>query len=1152
MDLESSQYTYESFKYIYPPDHDHQSYEVMESRYKSHEDLGDKFTVCNIGKEYRVYPSIASFMSHLEQMDPANRTFHEVIFNIKQKLKIDIDATVDKITKFQFLQHASSNDSVDDLADSTDPIHNTHLITHEEIDSDIMALLADIETEHITRIDELNLPESVATKYNLILDTILQAIRDTFFITYGKEADIILCGSIDPTEVKYSSHIILDGYCVTSCEQAQEFTKRLCSYLPSEYHTFLDLGVNKRVQNFRLVNCHKLGESYRVKKIVESNIVKLPLNTLITYVTDCQLLPNIVDVVEPQTQHERLHPNDFRSVLELTKQDVSFAAHRYKFCKDGMFIFTRLKSSECEFCNKSHDTDNTLIVTTCVVGGVVGVFKQCRKYIETYGRNGSHFAKIGEFEATGGCVGGAAENIIGGWTDRMISKAINCNKTNRTNQRPTLFAENTKYTYCEPTLRPFELTKTLVVHAAMKMGKTKALTNYMETYFPTGLVEPIIRFISFRQTFSGNIKEKFTDFTLYSDVKGALNQPKLIIQVESLHRLDIGIEPPDLLILDECESIFEQFDSGLLRGNFNKCFATFQYLIKYSKHVVCMDAAISDRTFRILRQMRPGFTENTIYHYNTYKNATNDKYFIGGDKFKWLGLLYSSIEADEKIAVPMSSITEAKILEKNLIRKYPSKMIKCYSSDSNITEKKTHFSDVNTYWKVYDILIYTPTVSAGVSFEEKHFDKVFGYFTDQSCPVETCIQMIGRIRDVRTNLHYICISATGNNLPTEIDALRNALYARRENLIKGFDETGLVTEYGPRGEIIYHTGDYFQLWLENNRMKHLSKNMFIGRMVDAVSTWGATAEHLTNEIFEQDTGLSADCDELTEIQINHTQARAEIRGDVCKAVSNAKDLTEEEAEDIRSLIANQKDIPSDTRYAFEKYRLRSDYNYHGTIDEKFVDKYKDPKVRRMFKNITRISGHETTESAWKQIQSEESANHKTLMELDAITDLNRKYVFDQHRYALGLLRLAGWKNINDPSYVHKVLLKENIHSKENIYWENIRPACTEFGVKTPIMQQAIQRRSNDLQYINYMLIAINKILTIMYGIVISVRKKDPDMYFLAHNSLFTMDPSISRAKGIPLIIPNKKTVNLNVETTITNNPVADPIVGFSDEIGVNC
>ena len=67
--------------------------------------------------------------------------------------------------------------------------------------------------------------------------------------------------------------------------------------------------------------------------------------------------------------------------------------------------------------------------------------------------------------------------------------------------------------------------------------------------------------------------------------------------------------------------------------------------------------------------------------------------------------------------------------------------------------------DVNQTWLNYTVVMYSPTITAGISFEQKHFDKVFCYFTNMSCDVLSCIQMIGRVRDVGDREINICLES---------------------------------------------------------------------------------------------------------------------------------------------------------------------------------------------------------------------------------------------------------------------------------------------------------------------------------------------------------------------------------------------------------
>ena len=1078
-------HTYESYKYLHTPNHKHNPDKVLDNKYKTMDSIKNKFVVNSYTKGaanngYRVYRSSYDFMVHLDTMPPPQRTFHEVIID-KQKLKFDIDAEV----------------------------------------ADFGALLTTYNDPKLA--------------YNYIFTSILDAIRTTFFIVYQIDLvphNEIICtsriiGDTLPT-AKFSNHIIINGYYVNDHKQAAEFSKRVVDYLPAAVKPFLDIGVNKPLQNFRMIHCHK-GDM-RIKRVVSKHN---PNDCIIGNVAGCELLPDIaVGAAKAPHLNTQLHPDDIARVLEICSNAGILKCNVHRKTSGGMFLFERTASEHCAFCADDHRVDNTTVVTASVNSstGVVTLFRQCRHYILNHGKDGNHFTIIGEFISAVAPTGETTS-----WQAKSLTTALET----PTAHPLTLFAGvETKHIYDEPQLRSFELIDTLVVHAAMKMGKTKALVDYMQKNFTDGLKQNTIRILSFRQTFSGNIKEKFPDFTLYSDVKGVLNQPRLIIQVESIWRLCIENTPPDLLVLDECEAIFEQFDSGLLRGNFNECFAKFQYLVKHSKHVVLMDAGISNRTYRILAQMRPWQGVNTkplIYHNNTHKNATDDKYFITSDKLRWLGVLYATVDADERIAVPMSSLAEAKVLAVNLTKRYPAKRIKLYSAETLNSEKRDHFADVNTYWSELDILIYTPTVSAGVSFERKHFSKIFGYFTDMSCPVETCTQMIGRIRDVADKQYFICIAATGNTLPTTPEAIHTQLLHRSEHLHNNYDGGMLpAVEYAANGAAYVPTGDYYTLWVENNICKNLSKNSFMKRFITQTKFTGAELSELTPEVFTANTGeeLMGDdglCESVQQIRDDHMLAKSEIKSAVNARVTAATDISADEFESIRVDMMAQKDITPQRQSEYERYRLRRAYNYNGAIDSKFVAKYNEPKTKQIFKNLQRLA----CDDPLVQIQRDELAMHKYLLELDPNADLNRKYMFDKHRYALELMKLCGWTGLGDPRKIHTVELAMTLRATEKTYLEHIKSACTEFEIKPPRLQAITGARPNDREYTGLLTSPVSKMLNIMYGVKINYNTGDGN-YVLGRNTMFTNDPDASARHNMPLltakvIVPQAKPDNKPID-----------------------
>jgi hypothetical protein len=1080
---------------IYKPHHVHDPKTVLENAF-SLEEISRLFTVRQQNGKFEVYPNYDSFFSALDKLPEKDRQYHEVIFEQRQKIKFDIDATLGLLLEFQ---------PKPDL-------------------------------------DEVE-PKTAEEKFWHLISIIADVISTAFFVSYGEEPGrIVVCTANGPVDgiMKYSAHLILCDVCVSNSAQAQEFTKRVCDYLPASYRKFIDAGVNKKVQNFRIVGCHK-GDG-RVKKIhsvlydgdadgpmmgvVANNGKNIPREaTLITHTFDLRTMPDLVVGEVVKRFSTKMCTEDINSVLDICAKNGITRDNRFNCVRGGMFLFNRIRSSHCDLCNRNHDHDNTVIVNVQYAPSpindsesVVTVFKGCRRYKQEKGGAG---VRIGEFcSATAGDgvkqkdpvpAAELAERIIAGYVEREIDYSVS--HLDELYPNRSLFDDLpvvARTVYDEPALRPFEIARTLVVHAAMKMGKTKALRQYVDTYFSSRMRRDVIRYVSFRQTFSGNIKEKFADFTLYSDVAGALSQDRLIIQVESMHRVEIGIEPPDLLILDECESIFEQFDSGLLR-QFGESFAKFEYLLKYSKHVVCMDAYISDRTYRILQEIRG--LDDIRYHHCVRKNAREDNYYLTGSKGKWFGLLYQSLDDGEKVAVQISSLAEARAVEAGIKRKYPDKTVKLYSSETLASEKKEHFANVNLYWQNCDVLLYTPTVSAGVSFEVQHFDRCYGYFTDQSCPVETCMQMIGRIRDVSSRTYYIYLHASGAILPTDVDAIRDTLYHRRENLAKTFDETGLRVEYGADGAVRYHAGPYFRIWLENTRIRNMSRNAFVRRFTYTASIAGAKMHHMTDEWFEEQCGISED--EAADITKVHRELKGELTEKICDEIAAARDIDDDEAETIRANMKAQVDVPTQAVREYEKYRLRADYYYAGPIDRNFVRTYRDARVRRVFRNQIRIRSDPDPQKAILRIQEEELAVYKHVMDGEnSATDVHRKYVFDQHRYAIGLLQLCGWKNIDDPKFMHAVMLAEKLRQGERLYWDVIDAACREFGIRPPSRIEARVNRENDVQYIAIMTAPASKILNIMYGIRVGAKTTDPDMYRLLRRDYFTTSETVV---GKPLL-----------------------------------
>jgi len=720
-----------------------------------------------------------------------------------------------------------------------------------------------------------------AEKVEWLLKCFDDALIATFYLLYFRTLDprqIITCTSsgrdTPSSPYKHSYHKIVYGYMVENNVECKTFTNILLDTLDQRIRPFVD-SVNKQTQNFRMIGCVKHG-SVREKRIADhcrppSNYIPplnttlesaqryAPVDTIVTNVVNCIRLPTTEDYLDKGEAgagngadfQSVITDADAKRVLELASGHTT--GQRFRGRKGNLFSFDRDRPTHCQLCEEVHHCDNTVYLTCKEDGGFIHVFLNCRHNRKAPARGLGYVvmdAIAGDVNIDPKDYGTEKAKVKTGEASiRRAVKAVAGKEVHITSLFDTLPAAQ-RNVYTQDTLLDFELRSTLCVKAKMKMGKTKKLREFIDRNFAAGGIrEPIIRILSFRQTFSGNIKEKFKDFTLYSDVKGPLTQERLIIQVESLHRIEINvdIDVPDLIVMDECESIFEQFESGLLK-NFGLAWGVFQWLLRTSRNLIAMDANLSDRTFRVLNSMRIDYFNTKYpekpprllyYHCNEFKNQVGDTYRFTNDKSAWYIAADKELAKNHKIVVPMSSLREAEVFRKDLEQRYPDRHIGFYSSKTSSSQKKDHFANVGEFWSQYDVLIYTPTVSAGVSYEEKHYDVVFGYFTDKSCNVETCLQMLGRIRNVSQRQYTICLSSTRNNLPTDIVDIESTINSRRMNLFRQFDSSLLQIEFTDAGEIKCHRSDYFYLWLENMRIRNLSLNDFATRFIRYIAEGGA-------------------------------------------------------------------------------------------------------------------------------------------------------------------------------------------------------------------------------------------------------------------------------------------------------------------------
>jgi hypothetical protein len=160
----------------------------------------------------------------------------------------------------------------------------------------------------------------------------------------------------------------------------------------------------------------------------------------------------------------------------------------------------------------------------------------------------------------------------------------------------------------------------------------------------------------------------------------------------------------------------------------------FKMMLKEAEHVIVMDANINDRLIKLIQRFRKNRT--SLFYQNTNQRDRDMTVYHCDDRRIIIGRIIQSLRNNKNIVIATNSKREADSFEELIVETFGLKTrakVFNYSSNTADDVKREHFSNVNHYWSQLNVLIYTPTVNVGVSFEAQHFDEVFGIFTDCRC-----------------------------------------------------------------------------------------------------------------------------------------------------------------------------------------------------------------------------------------------------------------------------------------------------------------------------------------------------------------------------------------------------------------------------------
>jgi len=317
--------------------------------------------------------------------------------------------------------------------------------------------------------------------------------------------------------------------------------------------------------------------------------------------------------------------------------------------------------------------------------------------------------------------------------------------------------------------------KILLCDAPMGTGKTTwakrtffGVKKASYSPFDTSIVITLLRFLA--KLWSKEVKA----LEDYEDVKKQAIQTKqdqlfnLSVCLNSIINEGISAYLPKspILIIDECEATFEAIFSGTIkRKQRQQVLDQLQAIIDDAKLIVLMQHNITELTLKFLAYF--GFNRNdvVIAKNNYYRYKDTPCYFHQSDK----GLieeLHRTIKEGVRCMVATNSKEQAEKLLVGLKKAFPKAGLMITADNSQFPNQKAFLGKPTQESEKYWYVIFSPSMSVGVSVENEKFTRTFGFFSSMAGNTPSdCAQMLFRSRPCK-RVDY-SVDTRHNYAPTE-------------------------------------------------------------------------------------------------------------------------------------------------------------------------------------------------------------------------------------------------------------------------------------------------------------------------------------------------------------------------------------------------
>lgn len=307
------------------------------------------------------------------------------------------------------------------------------------------------------------------------------------------------------------------------------------------------------------------------------------------------------------------------------------------------------------------------------------------------------------------------------------------------------------YEECEFDLLPkySELPAYTLIRSDKGTGKTELADQQIATILQAN-PEANILILSPKIAYANAIHKRFerhnfTNYKACSEI--AITASRIIISLESLHRLQNKKTVYDLILLDETESLVRTFYSSTMDGRRRLVERELEAYMRVAKQILGLDADAARRSYAFLTN----FSGRHFHVLNNIKITDMRRYVRHLDEGSFLFRIEDAIKREANMVICTASAKWGQALHDWLREVFPAIDMQFVHGGLTEVEKRHAMGDGITQWWAHQVLIITPVAPVGVDFSWEYFDLSFIYGCQGSCTAQELFQLSWRVRKLSMN-----------------------------------------------------------------------------------------------------------------------------------------------------------------------------------------------------------------------------------------------------------------------------------------------------------------------------------------------------------------------------------------------------------------